>query len=89
MNTGPLNDPTNSRNRNIPALEIALIMLTRNRLPIRLTTGVCPTGAQERPAAASERTPISSSHNLTPPSRLACARMAGNDSASQRSKDSG
>jgi hypothetical protein len=28
MNTGPLNDPANSRNRSIPALEAALIMLT-------------------------------------------------------------
>jgi hypothetical protein len=32
-----------------------------------LTTGVCPIGAHDRPAAASERTPISSSHNTTPP----------------------
>jgi hypothetical protein len=80
----PLKDPVNSRNRNLPALEIALSMLTPNRLPVRLITGVCPIGAHDRPAAASERTPISSSHNTTPPSRLACARMAGNSVASQR-----
>src|SRR5215204_3680849 len=77
INTWPLNDPTNSRNRSIPALETALIMLTLNRLPVRLMTGVWPTGAHDRPAAASERTPISSSHNTTPPSRRAWARMAG------------
>ena len=52
-------------------------MLTRNRLPVRLMTGVWPTGAQERPAAASERTPISSSHNTTPPSRLASGADGG------------
>jgi len=77
MNTAPVNDPVNSRNRSRPALEIALTMLTRKRLPVPLITGVWPTGAQERPAAASERTPISSSHNTTPPSRRAWARMAG------------
>jgi hypothetical protein len=77
MKTAPVNDPVNNRNRSRPAPEIALSMLTRNRLPVRLTTGVWPTGAHERPAAASERTPISSSHNTTPPSRLAWARMAG------------
>ena len=59
-------------------------MLTRNRLPVRLMTGVWPTGAHDRPAAASERTPISSSHSTTPPSRLAWARIAGNSSSSQR-----
>src|SRR5512132_1239767 len=53
---------------------MALIMLTRKRLPVPLMTGVWPTGAHDRPAAASERTPISSSHNTTPPSRLARAR---------------
>jgi hypothetical protein len=67
----------NSRNPSIPWLEMALIMLTRNHLPVRLMTGVWPTGAQERPAAASEPTPISSSHNTTPPSRRAWAQMAG------------
>ena len=77
MNTAPVNDPTTSRNRSIPALETALIMLTRNRPPVRLMTGVWPTGAQDRPAVASDRIPISSSHNTTPPSRLARARMAG------------
>ena len=77
VNTGPLQDPTTSRNRNLPAVEMALSMLTRNRLPVRLLTGVWPTGAQERPAAASQRTPSSSSHSTTPPSRRAWARMAG------------
>jgi hypothetical protein len=77
MNTGPLKDPVKRRNRSIPALETALIMLARNRLPVPLMTGVWPTGAQDRPAAASERTPISSSHSTIPPSRLARARMAG------------
>ena len=60
----------NSWNRSSPALEMALIMLTRNRLPVRLMTGVWPTGAQERPAAASERTPISSSHTPALPAGL-------------------
>jgi hypothetical protein len=70
--------PGNNRNRSRPAVEIALSMLTRNGLPVRLTTGVGPTGAHDRPAAASERTPpLSSSHNTTPPSRLAWAPMAG------------
>jgi hypothetical protein len=59
--------PVNKRNRSRPALEIALGMLTRKRLPVPLMTGVWPTGAHERPAAASECTPISSSHNTTPP----------------------
>jgi hypothetical protein len=77
MNTAPVNDPVNRRNRSSPWLEMALIMLTRKRLPVPLMTGVWPTGAHDRPAAASERTPISSSHNTTPPSRLARARMAG------------
>jgi hypothetical protein len=77
MNTAAVNDPTNRRNRSRPALEMALSMLTRKRLPVPLMTGVWPTGAQERPAVASERTPISSSHNTIPPSRLACVRMAG------------
>jgi hypothetical protein len=77
MNTAPVKDPVKRRNRSIPALETALIMLIRNRLPVRLMTGVWPTGAQDRPAAASERTPISSSHNTIPPSRRAWARMAG------------
>ena len=40
MNTGPLKDPVKSRNRSIPALETALIMLTRKRLPVRLMAGV-------------------------------------------------
>jgi hypothetical protein len=72
-----VNDPVNRRNRSRPALEMALTMLTRKRLPVPLMTGVWPTGAQERPAAASEGTPISSSHNTIPPSRRACAQMAG------------
>ncbi len=59
-------------------------MFTRNRLLVRLTTGVCPIGAHDRPAAVSECTPISSSHNTTPPSHLARARTAENSSASQR-----
>jgi hypothetical protein len=50
MNTAPVNDPVKSRNRSIPALEMALIMLTRKRLPVPLMTGVWPTGAQDRPA---------------------------------------
>ena len=89
MNTGPRKDPVKRRNRSIPALETALIMLTRNRLPVRFITGVWPTGAQERPAAASDRIPISSSHNTIPPSRLAWARIAGNSVASQRATAAG
>src|SRR6266511_102702 len=50
MNTGPANDPSNSRNRSRPWLEIALIRFTPNRLPVRLITGVWPTGAHDRPA---------------------------------------
>src|SRR5215207_2509812 len=76
--------PDKRRNRSIPALETALSMLTRNRLPVPLMTGVWPTGAHDRPAAASDRIPISSSHSTTPPSRFACARIAGNSSTSQR-----
>ena len=34
MNTAPVNDPVNRRNRSSPWLEMALIMLTRNRLPV-------------------------------------------------------
>src|SRR5688572_9942687 len=67
MNTGPLDEPVNKRNRSRPALAIALIMFTRNRLPVRVITGLWPTGAHDRPAAASERTSSSSSHNTTPP----------------------
>jgi hypothetical protein len=88
-NTGPLKAPTNSRNQSIPALEMALIMLTRNRLPVPLMTGVWPTGAHDRPAAASDRTPSSSRHTTIPPSRLARARMAGEVSASQRGTAAG
>ena len=65
-----------------PALDIALIMLTRNRLPVRLITGVWPTGAHDRPAAASER-PISSSHNTTR-RPAGWAQLAGYSSSSQR-----
>jgi hypothetical protein len=54
MNTAPVKDPVKRRNRSRPALEMALSMLTRNRLPVPLTTGVWPTGAQDRPAAASD-----------------------------------
>src|SRR6266487_260664 len=82
--TGPANDPVNSRNRSSPSPEIALSRFTPNRLPVRLMTGVWPTGAHERPAAASDRTPISSSYSTTPPSRRAWARMAGYCSSSQR-----
>jgi hypothetical protein len=61
--------PENSRNRSSPPSEIALIMFTRNRLPVRLMTGVWPTGAHDCPAAWSERTPSSSSpqHHPTLP----------------------
>jgi hypothetical protein len=52
-------------------------MVTRNRLPVPLLTGVWPTGAQERPAAASEPTPISSSHRTSPRSRRAWTQIAG------------
>ena len=45
MNTAAVNDPVNRRNRSRPALEMALTMLTRKRLPVRLMTGVWPTGS--------------------------------------------
>jgi hypothetical protein len=57
MNTAPVRDQVKRRNRSMPALEIALSMLTRKRLPVPLMTGVWRAGAQERPAAASERLP--------------------------------
>jgi hypothetical protein len=40
MKTRPVNDPVKRRNRNLPALEMAVIMLTRKRLPVPLMTGV-------------------------------------------------
>ena len=89
MTTRPLHDPTPSRNHSIPALELAPLMLTRNRLPVPLTTGGWPTGAHDRPVAASQRPPSSSSHSTSPPSRLARAPMAGNSVASQRATPAG
>jgi hypothetical protein len=89
MNTAPVNDPVNRRNRRIPALEMTLSMLTRKRLPVPLMTGVCPTGAHERPAAASDRTPSHLSHHTSPPSGRAWAWMAGYSVASQRATATG
>ena len=40
--------PGNSRNRSSPPAEIALSRFTPNRLPVRLMTGVGPTGASTR-----------------------------------------
>ena len=51
MKTRLLNDPVKRRNRNLPALEMALIMLTRKRLPVPLIRGL----AHRRPGAARRR----------------------------------
>jgi hypothetical protein len=65
--TRPVNDPVKRRNRSIPALETALIMVTRNRLPVPLITGSGPPAPRSVPPPHPSGSP---SHPATTPARL-------------------
>ena len=69
--------PRTTMNRRDPFGLIAEIIFRLKRCPVTRTTGVFPRGAQVVPLWKSERTPDSSSKNISAPSRLAMARIRG------------
>jgi len=79
------NAPRTTMNRRDPFGLTAEIMFSLKRCPVTLTTGVFPLRAQVAPLWKSERTPDSSSKNISAPSRLAIARIRGYSLLSHRS----